>query len=56
MNLSGWQLCPNGLTVRPVNRPNEQSIHVNQDRVTICPKELPDQLWLGRYTRRGRQN
>ena len=42
------EVHPNGLTVRPVDRPNEQSIRVNQDRVTVCPKELPDQSWLGR--------
>ena len=52
------EVHPNGLTVRPVDRPNEQSIRVNQDRVTVCPKELPDQSWLGRRRskRRGRNN
>ena len=52
------EVHPNGLTVRPVDRITEPSIRVNQDRVTICPKELPDKSWLGRRrtSRRGRQN
>ena len=52
------EVHPNGLTVRPVDRITEPLIRVNQDRVTICPKELPDKSWLGRRrtSRRGRQN
>ena len=38
---------PNNVTVRPVDRPKDQMIHVNLDRVTICPEELPDTSWLG---------
>ena len=32
------EVHPNGLTARPVDRPNEQSIRLNQDRVTASPK------------------
>ena len=42
------EVHPNGVTVRPVDRPNDKSIRVNLDRVTLCPVELPDESWLGR--------
>ena len=38
---------PNGLTVRPVDRPNEQSIRVNQDRVSVQKNCLTSHGWGG---------
>ena len=38
----------NGVTVQPVDHPNDKSIRVNLDRVTLCLVELPDESWLGR--------
>lgn len=47
---------PNGVTVRPVDKPNDGPVRVNMDRVTCCPLELPDTSWLGsRKTRRGQK-
>ena len=43
---------PNGLTVRPVDRPKDPSIRVNLERATLCPSELPDESWLGNKRRR----
>ena len=43
---------PNGLTVRPVDRPKDPSIRVNLERATLCPPELPDESWLGNKRRR----
>ena len=37
----------NCLLVRPVDKPDSQAILVSMDRVTQCPKELPDISWLG---------
>ena len=42
------EVHPNGVTVRPVDRPSHDTIRVNQDRVTLCPKELPDKASLGK--------
>ena len=42
------EVHPNGVTVQPVDRPNDKSIRVNLDRVTLCPMELSDKSWLGR--------
>ena len=38
---------PNGLTMCPVDKPIDEPIHVNTDRVTRCPVKLPDTCWLG---------
>ena len=38
---------PNGLTMCPVDKPTDEPIHVNTDRVTRCPVKLPDTCWLG---------
>ena len=32
----------NGVTVRPVDKPKDATIHVNLDCVTLCPTKLPD--------------
>ena len=37
----------NCLLVRPVDKPSMQAILVSMDRVTRCPKELPNTSWLG---------
>ena len=42
------EVLPNGLSLCPVDRPEEKPILVNQDRVTKCPTELPDVSWLGK--------
>ena len=39
-------LHPNAITVQAVARPNDKSIWVNLDRVTLCPVKLPDESWL----------
>ena len=41
------EVHPNGVTVRPVDRPNDKSFRINLDRVTLCPMELSDKSWLG---------
>ena len=41
------ELHPNGVTVRPVDKPKDPTIRVNIDRVTLCPQELPNTSWLG---------
>ena len=46
----------NGLTVRPVDRPEDSPIRVNVDRVTHCYPELPNVSWLGPKARRSRKN
>ena len=48
-------VLPNGLSVRAVDRPQEQLILVNKDRVTLCHPELPDISWLGKKKRRHRR-
>ena len=40
----------NGLTVKPVDRPEHNPIRVNVDQVTRYP-ELPNVSWLGPNTR-----
>ena len=40
-----------GVSVRPVDRPDEEPILVNMDRVTKCPDELPNESWTGRKRR-----
>ena len=42
------EVLPNGLSLRPVDRPDEQRILVNQDRVSKCPAELPNVSWLSK--------
>ena len=37
-----------GVSVRPVDRPEQEPILVNKDRVTKCPPELPEVSWRGR--------
>ena len=37
----------NCVLVRPVDKPDDHSILVSLDRVTLCPAELADQSWLG---------
>ena len=44
----------NTLLVRPVDKPAEQAIRINMERVVPCPK-LPDQSWLGAKAERHRQ-
>ena len=44
----------NGVSVRPVDKPEAQPILVNVDRVTPCPAELPDVSWLGSKKKRWR--
>ena len=39
-------LHPSAITVQAVARPNDKSIWVNLDRVTLCPVKLPDESWL----------
>ena len=46
----------NGLTVKPVDRPGDNLIRVNVDRVTRCYSELPNVSWLGPNARRSRKN
>ena len=46
----------NGLTVKPVDRPGDNPIRVNVDRVTRCYSELPNVSWLGPNARRSRKN
>ena len=46
----------NGLNVKPVDRPGDNPIRVNVDRVTRCYLELPNVSWLGPNTRRSRRN
>ena len=41
------EVLTNGLSVRPVDKPNMKPILVNVDRVTPCPPELADESWLG---------
>ena len=41
------EVLTNGLSVRPVDKPNTKPILVNVDRVTPCPPELADESWLG---------
>ena len=41
------EVLPNGLSVRPVDRPQDEPILVNVDRTTKCPDELSDESWLG---------
>ena len=40
------EVLTNGLSVRPVDRPEMNSIRVNVDRVTPCPLELANESWL----------
>ena len=49
-----FELLPNGLSLRPVDRPDEQPILVNQDRVSKCPAELPNISWLSKKKRRSK--
>ncbi len=46
------EVHPNGLSVRPVDKPEENPILVNVDHVTSYPGELADESWLGNRTRR----
>ena len=46
---------PSVATLKPVDRPNAESIKVNLDRITRCPSELPDVTWLGPRARRTRK-
>ena len=48
-------VTPNDVSVRPVDRPDEEPIFVNLERVTRCPDALPDVSWLGPRTRRRRR-
>ena len=41
-------LATNGVSVRPVDLPDQKPIRVNLDRVTKCLKEFPDVSWLGK--------
>ena len=46
----------NGVSVRPVDHPDQEPIRVNLDRVTKCPDELPDISWLGNTRKRSKKN
>ena len=48
------EVLPNCLVIKPVDRPDEPAIKVNMDRVTQCPRELPDVSWLGHKQRKRR--
>ena len=48
-------MLPNGVSVRPVDQPQDEPILVNVDRVTPCPDELTDTSWLGSRKRRTRK-
>ena len=39
----------NGVTVRQVDWPKNTPIRVNQDRISLCPLELPDSSSLGKH-------
>ena len=41
----------NCLLMRPVDRPDDEPILVNMDRVVECSEELPNTLWLGKQRR-----
>ena len=45
----------NCLLVRPVDRPDDEPILVNMDRVVECSEELPNTSWLGKQRHRSRQ-
>ena len=45
----------NTLLVRPVDKSAEQAIMINMERAVPCPRELPDQLWLGTKGERRQQ-
>lgn len=40
-------VTPSGVSVRPVDRPKDEPILVNLERVTKCPEVLLDVWWLG---------
>ena len=44
----------NCLLLRPVDKPDMQAILVSMDRVTRCPKELPNTSWLGPKPKRNK--
>ena len=41
----------NGVSIRPVDHPEEIPVLVNLERVTKCPDALPDLSWLGLHSR-----
>ena len=45
----------NCLLVQPVDRPDDEPILVNMDRVVECSEELPNTSWLGKQRRCSRQ-
>ena len=45
----------NCLLVQPVDRPDDEPILVNMDRVVECSEELPNTSWLGKQRHRSRQ-
>ena len=49
-------VLPNGLSLRPVDHPEEAPILVYQDQVTKCFAELPDVSWLGKKRRKTNKN
>ena len=34
-------------SMKPVDKPDDEPILVNMDRIAPCPAEVPDLLWLG---------
>ena len=46
------EVHPNGVSVRPVDRPKETPIRVNMDHISLCHTELPDSSWLGNRRRK----
>lgn len=37
----------NCVSVKPVDKPDDEPILVNMDRIVPCPAEVPDSSWLG---------
>ena len=46
------EITPTGVSIRPVDCPDECPILVNLDRVTRCLDELPNVTWLGPKSQR----
>ena len=49
------EVLPNGVSVIPVDHPQDEPILVNVDWVTSCPDELPDTSWLGSHRKKNQK-
>ena len=49
------EVLPNGVSVIPVDHPQDELILVNVDWVTSCPDELPDTSWLGSHRKKNQK-